>query len=142
MADAFISFQRLPYDDSAWCVRVSASNGSFSGMQDFYTCPEELDALGQHLCKFPQTVEDEARFELGSLTGNSAYFVLIRAFLFDAIGHAAMQFSVSNNAASPYTAQTNFYIRTEVAAINTCGQSLRSWIIDSNRILLWQPYSF
>lgn len=141
MANAFISLKRLFYDDSAWHVEISASNGYFSGIQDFYTYPEALDALGADFYKFPQTIQDEVRFELGDRTGQWAYFVLVRAFLFDAVGHAAIEFAVDNNATPPNRAQTSFFIRTEVAAINNLGQQLRAWIVAHDAPMIWSPYA-
>jgi len=141
MTDTFISLERFPYDDSAWHVEVRASNGYFSGIRDFYTYPEELDALGSSFCKFLQDIQDEVRFELGERAEKSAYFVLVRAFLFDSVGHAAIEFAVDNNATPPNHAQASFSIRTEVAAINNLGQQLRAWIISHDAPLIWSPYT-
>ncbi|MBE9159588.1 hypothetical protein IQ265_22535 [Nodosilinea sp. LEGE 06152] len=141
MANAFISLKRLLYDDLAWRVEISASNGYFSGVQDFYTYPENLDALGADFYKFPQSIQDEVRFELGDRTGKWAYFVLVRAFLFDSVGHAAIEFAVDNNAMSIDHAQTSFFIRTEVAAINNLGQQLRAWVVAPDKPLTWSPHT-
>ena len=137
MANAFISLKRLPYNDLAWHVEISASNGYFSGVQDFYTYPENLDVLGADFYKFPQSIQDEVRFELGDRTGKWAHFVLVRAFIFDSVGHAAIEFAVDNNATSPNHAQTSFFIRTEVAAINNLGQQLRAWVVAHDAPLIW-----
>lgn len=141
MTSAFISLKRLLYDDSAWHVEISASNGYFSGVQDFYTYPEDLNALGTDFYKFPQSIQDEVRFELGDRTGKWAYFVFVRAFLFDSVGHAAIEFAVDNNATSPNHAQTSFFIRTEVSAINNFGQELRAWVVAHDAPLIWLPHA-
>ena len=141
MNTSFISLERFPYDDSAWHIEIGASNGSFSGAQDFYTYPEDLETLGSDLCKFPASIQDEVRFELGDQAGKWAYFVLIRAFLFDSVGHAAIEFAVSNNSTPPNHAQTSFFIHSEVAAINYLGQQLRSWVISHDAPLVWLPSS-
>ena len=141
MANTFILLKRLLYDDSAWHVEISASNGYFSGVQDFYTYPEDLDALGVGFYKFPQSIQDEVQFELGDRTGKWAHFVLVRAFLFDSVGHAAIEFAVDNNATPPNHAQTSFFIRTEVSAINNLGQQIRSWIVAYDVPLIWLPYA-
>ncbi|MBM0744339.1 hypothetical protein JOY44_22455 [Phormidium sp. CLA17] len=141
MANAFISLKRLLYDDSAWRVEISASNGYFSGVQDFYTEPEDLDALGADFYKFPHSIQDEVRLELGDRTGKWAYFVLVRAFLFDSVGHAAIEFAVDNNATSLDHAQTSFFIRTEVSAINNLGQQLQAWVIAHDAPLIWSPHA-
>ena len=139
MNTSFISFERFSYDSSEWHVQINASNGSFSGVQDFYTYPEDLEALGLGFCKFPQNIQDEVRFELGNRTGNWAYFILVRAFLYDSVGHAAIEFSISNNAIPPYLAQTNFFICTEVASINNLAKKLMEWILFPQNKLLWIP---
>jgi hypothetical protein len=139
MKTSFISLERFPCDDSAWHVEVCASNGSFSGAQDFYTDPEDLETLGSDLCKFPKSIQDEVRFELGDKTDKWTYFVLVRAFLFDSVGHAAIEFAVSNNSTSPYSAQTSFFIHSEVASINYLGQQLQAWVISHNSPLIWLP---
>ncbi|MEO0536567.1 MAG: hypothetical protein AAF215_22150 [Cyanobacteria bacterium P01_A01_bin.123] len=141
MTDTYISLQRFPYDDSAWHVELKASNGLFSGTQDFYTYPKELNAFGVNLCRFPKNIQDEARFEVGDRAGNWAYFILIRVFLFDAVGHAAIEFAVDNHQTSPNRAQTSFFIKTEVAAINNFGQQLQSWVISHDVPLTWFPYT-
>jgi hypothetical protein len=75
--------------------------------------------------------------ELGGKSGKWAHFVLIRAFLFDSVGHAAIEFAVSNNSTPPYSAQTSFFIRSEVASINYLGQQLRAWVISHDSPLIW-----
>jgi hypothetical protein len=139
MASTFLSLERLSYDDSAWYVEISASNGYFSGVQDFYTYPEDLNTLSHGFCKFPRNIQDEVRLELGDRAGNWAYFLLVRAFLFDSVGHAALEFAADNMAPPPAHAQANFFIRTEVAAINYLGQQLRSWVISNDEPLIWLP---
>jgi hypothetical protein len=141
MTTAFISLERFPYDNSVWHVEIGASNGSFSGKQDFYTYPEDLETLGSDLCKFPKSAQDEVRFELGDRTGKWAYFILIRAFLFDSVGHAAIEFSTGNNSTPPNHSQASFFIRSEVASINHLGQQLRTWIISHDSPLIWLPYA-
>jgi hypothetical protein len=141
MTTALISLERFPYDDLAWHVEISASNGSFSGVQDFYTYPEDLENFGSNLCKFPKNIQDEVRFELGDQTSKWAYFILIRAFLFDSTGHAAIEFSVNNNSIPPNHAQTSFFIHSEVASINNLGQQLKAWIISHDSPMIWLPYA-
>lgn len=137
MSAKFIAFKRFPYDGLEWHIEISASNGYFSGVQDFYTYPEDLNIFGSNLYKFPQNIKDEVRFELGEQTDKYAYFVLIRAFLYNSVGHAAIEFAVDNNAKSPNHAQTSFFIHTEVNAINNLGQQLQSWVIFYDAPLIW-----
>lgn len=139
MTHPLISLTRLPYDDSAWHIELCASNGLFMGTQEFYAHKEDLVAFGKQLERFPVNIKDEAMFKQGGLPKNWFYFLLIRAFLFDSLGHAAIETSTSNNSVSPYVAQVRFFIRTEVAAINTLGQLIQEWTADTGTPLMWVP---
>jgi hypothetical protein len=139
MLTKFISLKRLSYDDSAWRVEISASNGCFSGQQEFYIYSENLDTLSSRFCQFPQNVEEEARFELGERTVKWAYYVLIRAFLYNLVGHSAIEVTFDNNAESPNHAQAHFFIHCEVSAINKLGKQLQAWVISPDIPLIWSP---
>ncbi|NJL02497.1 MAG: hypothetical protein HC910_18795 [Spirulinaceae cyanobacterium SM2_1_0] len=76
---------------------------------------------------------------MGDRAGKWAYYVLIRAFLYNSVGHAAIEFAVDNHAKSPNHAQADFFIRTEVAAINNLGQQLQSWVATPEAPLIWVP---
>lgn len=135
-SSSFISFQRLPYEPE-WHVEITASNGYFSGVQDFYTHPEDLKILGTKFRDFPQNLHDEVILRLGEKSDKYAYFLLVRAFLYNSVGHAAIEFAADNNLKPPHQAQTNFFILTEVAAINQLGQQLLNWIVANDSKLLW-----
>lgn len=136
---AFVSLERLPYDGSEWHIKMSASNGYFSGVQNFYTYSEDLEILGTKFCRFGQNLQDEVLLRLGERSDKYAFFLLVRAFLSDSVGHAAIEFAVDNNQNSPNHAQARFFIHTEVAAINNLGQQIRAWVVSSNSLLLWLP---
>ena len=138
MSDSpFISLERFPYDAPEWHIQIGASNGYFSGFQDFYTYSQDLEVLGTKLCQFPQNLQDEVVLEVGERSAKCSCFVLVRAFLYDSVGHAAIEFAVDNNRKLLNHAQTNFFIRTEVAAINKLGQQLLSWLVSNDSQFLW-----
>lgn len=85
-----ILLQRLPYEPE-WHVEITASNGYFSGVQDFYTHREDLEILGTKFCNFPQDLHDEVILRLGEKSDKYAYFLLVRAFLYNSVGHAAIE---------------------------------------------------
>lgn len=139
MTRPFLSLTRLPYDDSAWRVELCASNGQFMGTQEFYTHEEELINFGEQLERFPKDINDEVVFKQGEPSKDWFYFLLVRAFIFDSLGHAAVEIATSNNADSPCSTQVRFSILTEVAAINAFGQSIKEWITDTQASLKWTP---
>jgi len=137
MDEPAISLVRLPYDDSEWRIVIRAGNGEFAGALEFYTDAEELGEFGCRLAAFPSGPGDEARFALGSPDGNWAYYLLLRAFLVDRAGHAALEFAADNRQASPGHAQASFFIPCEIAAINRLGRQLRAWLNRSDESLSW-----
>lgn len=134
-----VTFTRLPYDDSAWHVEVCASNGTYSAAQDFYVYPADLADFGLRLVTFPSDIRDEVRYELGSRTEDWAYYLLMRAFLYDSVGHAALDFAVDNRRIIPGNAQASFSITCEVAALNRLGEQLQAWTFHSEEPLNWNP---
>ena len=139
MTTEYMSFERFLCDEAYWHVQVSASNGCFAGTQDFYVEPETLRKLGADFCEFPTSIKNEVCFQLGDRIGNWAHFVLVRAFLFDSVGHSAIEFSVDNNSTPPHSAQATFFIYAEVASINRLGQQLQEWGIAPVEPLIWLP---
>jgi hypothetical protein len=137
MGKSAICLTRMPYDDSAWCIVIRASSGEFAGSLEFYTNPEVLREFADRLAKFPSGPGDEARFALGSRDGNWAYYLLLRAFLMDRAGHAALEFAVDNRGAPPDHADASFFIPCDVEAIKGLGRQLRSWLDRSDESLTW-----
>lgn len=101
--------------------------------------PEELTDFGRLLTAFPSRAQDEIRFELGSLTEKWACYVLLRAYLFDAVGHAALEIHIDNRDSSPRCARANFSICCEVAALNRLGSDLQRWVLGPANPLFWTP---
>jgi hypothetical protein len=137
--DAGISLSRLPYDDADWHVDLYATNGYFAARQDFYVNPQMLADFATGLTSFPKALGDEIRFELGALTGNWAYYVLLHAYHYDMAGHSALELFVDKRGAAPYRQQSNFHIICEAAATNRLGTDLQEWISVPNLRLIWTP---
>lgn len=134
-----ITLTRLPYDDSAWHVEVCASGGTYSAAQEFYVYPTDLAEFGQRLTAFPQRIGDEVRYEIGGRTENWAHYLLLRAFIYDSVGHAALEFAADNRCGVPGHAQARFFFCCEVAALNRLGKQLQAWTLDSDEPLNWNP---
>jgi hypothetical protein len=139
MDEPAVSFVRLPYDKSAWRVVIQASNGQFTGDQEFYVDTTELGEFARRLAAFPSGPDDEARLVQGSRDGNWAYYLIVRAFLIDRAEHAALEFAFDNRQPSPDHAQVSVFIRCEVAAISRLGQWLGAWLRGSDEPLTWTP---
>ncbi len=137
MTQPSISITRLPYDDPNWHVQVTASNSGSVAIQDFYIQPGQFEEFGRSLAVFGARRDDEARFEVGSLTGNWAYYVRLEAFIHDAAGHAALEIHFDNRRVRPFGARTNFCIESDVAGLNRLGEMIGRWMQDPTESLRW-----
>jgi hypothetical protein len=129
---------RLPYDDMDWHVDLRATNGDFTARQDFYLNPQTLAEFAVGLGSFPKALGDEVRFEIGAPTGNWVCHVLMRAYLYDAAGHSALEFVINNRGAPPVRRQSSFHIVCEAAAINRLGAELQSWLTKTTTPFIWE----
>ena len=81
MHKPYLTVRRYPWDEEPINVEVqiSASNGLFAGTVQVYCAAQDLAEMGSDLQKFPASVGDEYRFEIGSedpAQPCSAYFLL------------------------------------------------------------------
>src|ERR1700730_18240057 len=136
-----ISLRRWKFDDPAWHIQLTASNGAFQAQQEFYAWPEELGKFGNQLTSFPRELnpDTEVRFEHGSREGNWAYFILLRAFIANSVGAAAIEVNICNRGTVLHHAEANFFISCEVASINHFGNEICAWIANSDCVLAWKP---
>jgi hypothetical protein len=139
MAPPHLTLKWHPYEELIWEIYLEASNGSFSATQRFYEDPESLASFAKELSSFPTQPSREVRFELGSLQENWAYYILLRAYLYDRVGHAAIEIAVDNREAADRAARASFHIRCEVAAINRLGKALQNWVANPSEGLVWTP---
>ena len=138
-APPHLTFEWYPYEEFIWEIHFSASNGSFAANQRFYADTESLALFGKELTSFPTQPSREARFELGSLQENWAYYVLMRAYLYDRVGHAAIEIAVDNREHGERAARANFHIHCEVAAINRLGKAIQTWVANPTEGFVWTP---
>ena len=101
--------------EKQWHIEFSASNARFAGGGDFYADPEQLTEFGSQLGAWPKHAKDEVCFELGSRAKGWPYYLLLRAYMYDAVGHAALGICFETNGIPPHAAQADFSIRCEVA---------------------------
>ena len=141
MIETGLSLESYPYEPDEWHVSFRARNEDVAGALDVYLHPEDVREWGEHLVDFGTSIEDEATFELGSREGNGAYYLLVRAFIYDSAGHAAIEFDADNLRTPPYGTQAHFFIPCEVASINRLGRQVRSWSKDGGEPLVWTPHA-
>lgn len=107
--------------------QLTASDGSFVASQDFYADISDLRDLASALAAFPRDHADEVRFDVGKRDQGWVHWLSLRAYLYDVVGHAALQVEMCNNTSDPWRREARFTIRCEVASLNRLGESLANW---------------
>ena len=139
--EASIEFVRWKYDDESWHIGIRAADAAYRVEQEFYTYPSELLELANRLCSFPVDRADEVHFEMGAKDANWAHWVLLRVFLADTAGHAAVTIDVGNNGDELRRRSARFTIGCDVASLNQLGQDLRRWVDKPDASLCTRLYS-
>jgi hypothetical protein len=139
-----ITITRLPHEDEEWRtlewrILVRTSNSEFCAALDVYVHSDKLAELGRQLSAFPTSVDAEVRLEIGDRQDPWAYHLLLRTFLYDRAGHAAVEVRMDNRRKDYRHAAAHFSIPCEVASLNRLGQSLFAWIRQPDEPLAWTP---
>ncbi|MDT5123931.1 MAG: hypothetical protein QOC96_3413 [Acidobacteriota bacterium] len=108
-------------------VEVSVSGGGFAAQQDSYIEDDEWIEFGAALKAFPESLEHEVIFENGAPEGKYYCYILLRAFVYNGVGHSALELKISNNSKPPHSAAAHFYIPCEAAMLNRLGDALVAW---------------
>src|SRR5262245_1765936 len=116
--ESSIEFTRWPYDDDAWHVEMRASTPWYFVEHEFYAYPSQLVELADRRSAFPVDRADEVLFQVGSRDPGWAHWVLLRVFLVDVAGHAAVTVDVGNNGDELRTRSARFTIGCDVASLN------------------------
>ncbi len=128
MKKPWVQFEAWDYEPGIRHFEISVSNGSYTASQDFYEYITSIEVFGRALQTFPRSPKDEVRLEIGSREPSSAYWLFLRAYLYDATGHAGLIFEACNNTVDPWRQETRFTIRCEVASLNRLGSALVDWV--------------
>ena len=121
-----ISIKKLDDDDPPH-VELLVSDGDFAVGQNSYIYDEEFLEFGVALKSFPLNLAHEVIFESGSPDPKYHCYIRLRAFVYDGVGHCALEAMVENHLVEPYSASAHFYILCEAATLNRLGQLLESW---------------
>jgi len=109
-------------------LRFSMQGSGFAAEVRFYEYPETIEEFGRTLYDFPRSSTDEVVFENGSNAPNSYSWIVLRAFVFDGVGHSALEVECRRNGTRLLSAQSRFAVELEPATINRLGYELASWV--------------
>ena len=132
-----ISIERLNEDVDAPHVELKISHGDFSAVQDSYISDEYFLEFGKELQSFPQNLKHEVIFEDGSPDPKYYCYIRLRAFVYDGVGHSALEIRIENHGVAPYSATAHFYILCEVGTLNHLGKALESWAVSKEKKFLY-----
>ncbi|HJR09599.1 MAG TPA: hypothetical protein VJ842_20225 [Pyrinomonadaceae bacterium] len=123
-----IRIRKLDEDEyDARHVELLISGDGFAARQDSYVADEEWIEFGVALQSFPKNIDHEVDFENGAPEGKYYCYILLRAFVYDGVGHSALEVKISNQSLPPYGALAHFYVSCETAMLNRLGKSLELW---------------
>ena len=140
-SDSWIEFVRWPYAAEDWHVELRAADGGYRVEQEFYTDPSTLLDLADRLRAFPTHHQDEVLLEMGHKSPDWAHWVILRVFVVDTAGHAAVTIDVGNNGDWRRERAARFSIGCDVASLNRLGDELRDWIQKPDSTLHCQLFS-
>jgi len=118
---------------------LQASSGSSMTSQDFYGYRDDFEDFASGLRDFASSPRDEAKLEFGGDSPKCAYYVLLRAFCFDSVGHSALEICTSSPISAPHGHREHFFIHTEPAALNHLGRILNEWTKKEKSEIEWNP---
>lgn len=139
MKTALLTLRDLRYGAPELHIEMHASNGSTSGTQDFYCYVEDLEEFARELSSFPSSITSEATLEAGKRDRGWAHFVRVRAFVYDRVGHSALEIDLASHADEPHGAAAHFFILCEPASLNRLGKNLLDWCGNRDVTLVWEP---
>jgi len=124
-----LALTRLSEDDYGLLhLQLLAQAGNRAIWQDFYAYPDELRDFGTKLEAFPASVGDVVVFEYGSQDQKEEYcWVILKAYVYDAKGHTALEVGAQNNQDPPAQASGSFSVALEAATLNRLGAELVAW---------------
>jgi hypothetical protein len=123
----WIQIERYRYEDDLGHFQVTASDGLRVAAQEFYGDIEDLRTFGKRLAAFPTAPSVEVAFEAGRKDPGWAHWLLVRAYLHDRAGRAALLIEASTNGVDPWASASRFTIRCEVASLNRLGTTITAW---------------
>jgi hypothetical protein len=101
--------------------------------------PQAFARFGKKLAAFPRSQDDTPEFQVGIITpSDGREYLLLKAFCYDANGHAALKVVMHNKKPEPHEQIIEFSIRTDVAALNKLGKMLQNWTPETEIEVNWR----
>ncbi|RNL64667.1 hypothetical protein [Zhongshania marina] len=125
--EQYLKIKSIWEDDSLFEVRVTASNGRFSGQADCYTNREHIGSLASLIEGFPTKVGQEVEFTTGE-SDDLSYFTLALKCI-DGSGHITARVKVAHIVTYTNTPQekdfAEFEFGIEASAIDTFVRNIK-----------------
>ncbi|MBC3877541.1 hypothetical protein H8K38_06965 [Undibacterium sp. FT79W] len=137
---SYICIIRYPYEEPYHLNLVmSVSNGSASGVLEFYIGADTLIEWAFAYEKFPRHAQSVYLWEAGSERPEDrfAYYLRMQLFTTDAWGHSALQIRFNNNQDLPDREIVDMCIRAEPAQINQLGALFKRFSTLEHQVLYW-----
>lgn len=139
---SYLTVRRYPYEEPHHTqIEVIASNGDFTARTDFYCNVSELAAIGRALQKFPRTIGDEYKFEVGSSdpAARTYHHFVLRAYTIGSAGHCGLQISINQKQPEPDEGISCFSMKVEPASISRLGNLFLSFAELRHLEFRWIP---
>jgi hypothetical protein len=129
-----IRIERLWSDVHCIELKVSAYGLDTYSSISFYVDENGIKDIAKKLCSFPSR-DDVIIWSIGSESNDSYAKFMFRIYLYDKHGHVAIEVKMNNNSEAPYTADSRFFIRTEVGSINEFGRKMSELLGEDGTII-------
>lgn len=136
----YIRITRKPYEEPYNLnLKIQASNSSARVEMDFYIGAQVLTEFANALEQFPKYKNQVFLWEAGSEVPEDrwAYYLRIRTFCLDELGHCAIQLRWNNNQNLPDRVISDFCILAEAGQVNRLGNLFRKFAKLKHSILEW-----
>ncbi len=90
----YLNIKSIWEDDGLFKIRVTSSNGSFSGQADCYTNREQIGALASAIDGFPTKVGQEVTFTTGEREDLSYFTISLKCV--DRSGHVTARVKIAH----------------------------------------------
>ncbi len=119
---------------------ITAMSNNWQASLKFWGEASTFKDFGNQLVSFGANLKQSVQFELGSenLSDRWAYYVLLRAYCYDAVGHAAVEVALNNRTKNPDLQMVRFNILSEIEQINELGRLLSVWDPTTQNELVWE----
>jgi len=134
----FIKLTVIEDDNGELKFRIDSSNNRCMTTLDFYGNNDDFKEFPSKLIDFPKSKEDIVTFELGEDNRKWAYYMIIKAFCYDDLGHSAIKIIVDNFGDTSTGYRTEFSIITEPSSLNRLGQQLFAWNPYETKEIIWE----